>query len=409
MKFFSNYLVDRKTKYLWNNFSSPFYNIDIGVGQGSALSPILFALYLSSIFYILENYLKNLKIPISFLSFVNDGLFISQNKSISVSNVNLFYSYNVISSLLTKFSLVMEHNKTNVFYFSKLHGAFNSPPLDLFPLGELYLLLKTICKYLDFIFDHKLLFWDYINFYVNKAILTVKYMKMLGNSTRSLISLQKQCLYRCCALPIALYGFQLWYYNKASLHYPLNILNKMQHRAAIWITRAFCTLLTDSIKAIAELIPIYLHLKKLYDRFLLRGFSLSLNHIIKLFITHDNPQSLSYHQTLLAKLTSKQLLCLKSPLIDMDNRCNKFFSSFSLLDMEFFLENCLCNNFPNHVFFHPKSQDIKVQIWKLNNVVITFSSDHLLYIFIFIFDDEEAHDCSHMIYHMMWYHRLKVD
>ena len=281
MKFFSNYLVDRKTKYLWNNFSSPFYNIDIGVGQGSALSPILFALYLSSIFYILENYLKNLKIPISFLSFVNDGLFISQNKSISVSNVNLFYSYNVISSLLTKFSLVMEHNKTNVFYFSKLHGAFNSPPLDLFPLGELYLLLKTICKYLDFIFDHKLLFWDYINFYVNKAILTVKYMKMLGNSTRSLISLQKQCLYRCCALPIALYGFQLWYYNKASLHYPLNILNKMQHRAAIWITRAFCTLLTDSIKAIAELIPIHLHLKKLYDRFLLRGFktlSLSKSH-----------------------------------------------------------------------------------------------------------------------------------
>jgi len=68
--FFNNYLVSRKTKYLWNSFSSPFYNVDVGVGQGLALSLILSTLDLSSIFYILENYLKNLKIPISILSFV---------------------------------------------------------------------------------------------------------------------------------------------------------------------------------------------------------------------------------------------------------------------------------------------------------------------------------------------------
>ena len=30
-KFFSNYLVNRKTTYLWNNFSSPLYNVRIGV------------------------------------------------------------------------------------------------------------------------------------------------------------------------------------------------------------------------------------------------------------------------------------------------------------------------------------------------------------------------------------------
>ena len=30
--FFSNYLVGRKTWYFWNSFSSPFFNVDIGVG-----------------------------------------------------------------------------------------------------------------------------------------------------------------------------------------------------------------------------------------------------------------------------------------------------------------------------------------------------------------------------------------
>ena len=76
MVFFANYLVQRRTNYLWNDLSSPMFDVNVGVGQGSVLSPILSILYLSLLLYILENQLKNLKIPISILSFVDDGLFI---------------------------------------------------------------------------------------------------------------------------------------------------------------------------------------------------------------------------------------------------------------------------------------------------------------------------------------------
>jgi len=82
-----------------------------------------------------KKYLKNLKIPISILSFVDNGLLISQDKSILVSNVNLFYSYNVIFNLFTKIRLIMKHRKTEVFHFSRLQSIFNPPPLDLTPLG----------------------------------------------------------------------------------------------------------------------------------------------------------------------------------------------------------------------------------------------------------------------------------
>jgi len=41
VKFFSNYLVGRKTQYFWNSFFSLFFNVDVRVGQGLALSPIL--------------------------------------------------------------------------------------------------------------------------------------------------------------------------------------------------------------------------------------------------------------------------------------------------------------------------------------------------------------------------------
>ena len=127
--FFVNYLVQRKMNYVWNNMQSPEFEVNVGVGQGSALSPILSALYLTPFLHILEKHLKILKIPISMLSFVDDGLIIAQNKSIPISNSQLFCSYNVLSNLLTDFGLVIEHGKTEIFHFNRSHGEFNSPPL----------------------------------------------------------------------------------------------------------------------------------------------------------------------------------------------------------------------------------------------------------------------------------------
>jgi len=74
--FFSNYLIDRRTQYQWNNFTSPYFGVDVVIGQGSALSPILSALYLLPIFHNFEKRTVNLKIPVSFLFFVDNNLFI---------------------------------------------------------------------------------------------------------------------------------------------------------------------------------------------------------------------------------------------------------------------------------------------------------------------------------------------
>ena len=157
--FFSNYLVNRKTNYFWNNFTFPIFNVNVGVGQSSALSPILSALYLSLFIYILENHLKNLKILISIISFVDDGLFISQNKPINILNSHLFCSYNVLTKLLEKFSFIVEHSKTENFHFNRFQEVFNLPPLDLTPLEGFILWPNDSWKYLGFIFDRKLMFY----------------------------------------------------------------------------------------------------------------------------------------------------------------------------------------------------------------------------------------------------------
>jgi len=150
-----------------------------------------------------------------------------------VSNSNLFCSYHVILSLLEKFGLIMEYGKTKVFHFSRLHRAFKLLSLDLTLLGGSILQLMNTWHYFRFIFDWKLIFRQHIDFYTNKTISTIKCMKMFGNSLRGLISNQKRPLYRSCILLIALYSFQLWYYNKVPLSYLLKELRRMQRRAIL--------------------------------------------------------------------------------------------------------------------------------------------------------------------------------
>ena len=100
-----------------------------------------------------------------------------------------FCNYNVMSNILDKFGLIVEHSKTKVFHFSRSHGLFNPPPLNLSPLGGPILTSKNSWKYLSFIFDRKLTFHQHVNFYSIRALSSVKYMKLLGNSSCSITPL----------------------------------------------------------------------------------------------------------------------------------------------------------------------------------------------------------------------------
>ena len=81
------------------------------------------------------------------------------------------------------FGLVMEHDKSEIFHFSRAHNDLN-PELDLSAIGAPTLKPKTYWRYLGFYFDRRLSFKEHVRHYSTKALSTVKAMGMLGNSTR---------------------------------------------------------------------------------------------------------------------------------------------------------------------------------------------------------------------------------
>ena len=126
--------------------------------------------------------------------------------------MNLFYSYSIIFSLFEQVSLTIEHAKLEVF--SRSIKNFNPLFLNLGLIKDSLLWLKKSWRYFRFIFNRKLFLCQHIHYYSDKALSTVKGMKMLGNSTRSLLPLHKQLLYYTCIMPIILHKFPLWYFKK---------------------------------------------------------------------------------------------------------------------------------------------------------------------------------------------------
>jgi len=177
-------------------------------------------------------------------------------------------------------------------------------------------------------------------------------MKMLGNSSRGLLLTQKRLLYRTCIIPIALYGFQLWFFKRAPTIKNITELKKMQCRAALWITGAFRMSPSEGVEAIASLIPINLYLKKLNGRHHLRYATIYPSHAINTLLDKHQNRNQNQHKFALANLTNKQISKLKSPIKDVSKRLNEIKDEFDPYHSIFHPSLRLVDHFSSRIVFH---------------------------------------------------------
>jgi len=138
--------------------------------------------------------------------FVDDGTVLTQSTHLVQNLPKLTVAYGVIFRLLT--ALVFEHDKSEVFYFSRSRGESHLPiDLGFTPYtGDTPLGPKLYWTYLGFYFDHLLTFWEHVRYYATKAMTMVKALGMLGNSNRGVSVLHKCLLYCMCMVPVAMYS-----------------------------------------------------------------------------------------------------------------------------------------------------------------------------------------------------------
>lgn len=190
------------------------------------------------------------------------------------------------------------------------HTLACPPPLIVFWDGKDYLVpLKTDAwRYLGFFLDPHLTFHYHVDFYATKTLSTVKSYPGLGNSSRGLTPIMKYRLYLSCVLPLMTYGYLLWFNPRRPQKGLISTLAKAQAAASRWILEAFRTSPRGGMEILAGLLPLRIHLQRLYRNSVIRFHSLPPTHVLKYTaIPHyhyDPSYTTAYHVRSLTKANS---------------------------------------------------------------------------------------------------------
>jgi Reverse transcriptase (RNA-dependent DNA polymerase) len=181
-RYFWSYLVGRCTIYKWNTFTSGSYLANKGVGQGSAMSPVLSSLCLVPILKLYSA--SDSGCQVNIMSYVDDGTLIAHSPQLEDNLKPLKEAHGWIYHPFTSLSLVLEHTRSEAFHFTRARGDLDLPiNLSFQPImSNTPLRPKLTWQYFGFFFDHKLLFKEHIWFYSTKAQTTIRAMGTLGNS-----------------------------------------------------------------------------------------------------------------------------------------------------------------------------------------------------------------------------------
>ena len=320
--YFEDYLVNRNTAFIFNNQTLPEQPFSVGVGQGSALSPILSGLYIapaihaaSPLFHTIPLGTHTIQQPITPVKgethaneviqfFVDDGLILvganlppeetkaDPQMQLCINTILIKHIYLSLLNQLHRLGLSAETDKLELMHFrqrrKKDTGWSTTEPLgpSLHIKGEqgekLVIKAKTSMRYLGFYFDPKLSFREHIRFYTTKGMSVVATLSALGNSVRGLSPQDKRRIYISNVIPLMTYGAQLWWNPQwKGINWIKKELSKVQSRGARWITGAFKTTPVGALEIAAGLMPIHLAMNKLMHRAALRIKTLPNTHAIK--------------------------------------------------------------------------------------------------------------------------------
>ena len=166
----------------------------------------------------------------------------------------------------------------------------------------------------------------------------------------------------------------------------MSLLAAMQCKAALWILGTFCTSPTGRIKALADPIPIYLHLKKLVKRSCLRATTLPSQYALMSLLSAKHSKNAPPHPQSLALLNDTQYARLKGPLLDTEASLLNLTECFDPLHAEATPGCRLLDSFSDRISFHPCNhsslKDCKTHLQSLDYLCLEASSSPSTYMVV---------------------------
>jgi ribonuclease HI len=280
IRWISSFLSDRRIQLAFDADTSQETSIEVGIPQGSPISPILFLIYIRFLFDNSEEIgnQKEMLGKARYLSYMDDiGVRVS-SRSLE-NNCRLL---EIISKVL------FQRGKANHIQFDpekiELIHFHSKRSLDLENQGLWVKLEATrvkpqkTLKWLGIYLDSKLNFKEHVTQMTSKATRVFHQIERLSNTERGLSFQAMRQLYISCICSIADYGVPIWWAGQRHL---VDKFQKLQNQALYKILGAFKKSPIRAMEIEASLPPPEIRFIKICRNYAYRSIFLEDQHVIK--------------------------------------------------------------------------------------------------------------------------------
>ena len=275
-----SFFQNRKVQLRFDGNIQEMTDVNIGIPQGSPVSPILFLIYCRFILSERSNTSERI------LSYVDDIGLVVSSRSIE-ENCQLLQKL-AEDLLLESGQNCMQFNieKTELIYFHSKRNLDLKNKKYLVRIKEIVFQSKELVKYLDIWLDSKLSFKAHVEKKIALANKIFMQIERLLNTERELSFQAMRQLYIACISSVADYGVPVWWNNQK--HF-LEKFQKLQNQALRKILGVFKTSPISAMEIKASLPPSKVRFNKICKNYTLRTLQMHEKHSIRLRVSSSFP------------------------------------------------------------------------------------------------------------------------
>jgi hypothetical protein len=259
-----DFMTQQQVSMTFNNYTTETLEPDLGMPQGSPLSPILSALVTSPILHLAESW-----DDADLTLYVDDGNIFASRPTYRATADKLSKAAKQVFTWLHDLGFSINTEKCKLMFFHPwiTHDVtYGTAPMTVtlqFPdTSQVTIKLSTSIRYLGVFFTPHLDWTVHVKTMSTRAQSIIKGLGVLGNFIRGFCLINWRKIFISIILPVLTYGCQVWFKDVSQITL-INMLQVAQNEACQKLTGTFHTTPIDMTHSLLSIPPIRFRLRHL--------------------------------------------------------------------------------------------------------------------------------------------------